>query len=54
MVNEKDNTLIEEICILKDKNDISKTDDYAYCKNVSEIDGFRLLTKKEINLFRNT
>ena len=52
MVNEKGDTLIEEICNEKDKNDISKTDDYVYCKSVSEVDGFRLLTKEEVSLFR--
>ena len=52
MINEKGDTLIEEICNEKDKNDISKTDDYVYCKSVSEVDGFRLLTKEEVSLFR--
>ena len=52
MVNEKGNTFIEEICNERDKNDISKTDDYVYCKSVSEVDRFILLTKEEVSLFR--
>ena len=52
MINEQNETFVEELNMDKNSKDIKESEPYVYCKGLTEVDGIRLMTKDEIILVR--